>query len=208
MAKLMSKNQRAPNPRHFAYVEEYCTGAVSGKPFNRYRAALAAGYAPSSAQQHSVHLMKMPHIQEMIAIRMKELHMSKEEVLTQITNIARDADISSVLRIKETQLPGSDDKTPGPVLRRLDIDPDAVLANGHLIKSFKYDSNGNPSVELHDRHSALRDIGKAHGLFKDGVELSGPNGGAIPVEMTFKFVRPPSPNDLPLVDTNLIESGE
>src|SRR5690606_38381780 len=101
--------------------------------------------------------------------------MSAEEVLSRFSDIAR-AQVGDILTQNHS---GS-----------LVIDPEEVLKLRHVVKSFTYDSNGNPKIEFYDAHQALRDIARVRGIMKDGLEVSGPGGGAVPVSMTVQFVRP------------------
>lgn len=52
------------------------------------------------------------------------------------------------------------------------IDMDAVAAKGHLLKKLSWTKSGL-QVELYDAQAALEKLGKAHGLFRDRVDLSG-----------------------------------
>ena len=58
----------------------------------------------------------------------------------------------------------------------------------------KDDGSQRIKVKLHDKRAALMDIGKHLGMFRDKVEISGPDGGAIQVKKQ--------------VDVNLLDSDE
>lgn len=53
-----------------------------------------------------------------------------------------------------------------------------------LIKKYTLDDKGKVSIELYDAHAAAVDIGKMHGLFVDRHEVSGPDGGPVPLQVT------------------------
>ncbi len=50
------------------------------------------------------------------------------------------------------------------------------------------EKNGEPKVrfKLHDKRAALSDLGKHFGLFKDKLEVSGPDGGPIKTQNSFE----------------------
>lgn len=174
-----------PNPiqllrkeQHRLFVEEYCTGAKLGKPFNAVKAAEAAGYA--SPEGYSPRLSAREDIRAAIAYRLSQLTMSKEEVLARFTALAK-SEVGEVLE-------------RDPLTGVFKINPDKLESNKKFLKSFGYDSNGNPKYEFHDAHAALRDLAKAHGLFRDETTA----GGNVTVNMTINFVLPgQAPGQLP-----------
>lgn len=164
--------------KHRVFVDEYCTGRRLGKPYNQTRAAEAAGYAKPDVQ--AVRIMKREDIRAAISWQMAQLTMPKEEVLKRFTDLAR-SEVGEVL-VKD-ELTG--------IFR---IDPDALERNKKFLKSFGYDSNGNPKYEFHDAHAALRDLAKAHGIFRDETVA----GGNVTVNLTINFVLPgQAPGQLP-----------
>jgi phage terminase small subunit len=54
----------------------------------------------------------------------------------------------------------------------------------HLIKKYTLDEKGKVSIELYDAQAALVVHAKHHGLLVERHELSGPGGGAIPLQFT------------------------
>jgi hypothetical protein len=156
-----------------AFVEEYCTGARSGRPFNQTRAAEVAGYVPGALQQRGYELMKNPLIKAAIAERLDEISMPKEEIVARLTNIAR--------------------SEPGNLVT-VDESGQVRFATGELeklkpyIKSFTFDSNGMPKIEFYDSMAALTQLAKIRGL-SAGDGVGGMFAGAT-VNLQINFVAP------------------
>lgn len=161
-----------PNDGMRAFVEEYCTGAVSGKKFNKTRAAAVAGYA--EPQPTSQRLYSRDDVKAAINWRLNQLVMTNEEIVARLNSIAQ-MDLSDIV-----------DTSTGHVKFNME----KLAEVKHLIKGFKYDSNGNPVLEFHDPHAALKDLMKVRGMGKEGLEISGPGGGAVPVQLQVNFVAP------------------
>jgi len=154
------------------FADEWLTGAHTGKRFNGVKAYEYAGYKLDvvNPSANPSKLLRHPDVAEYIRKRMDEYAMSAEEVLLRFTAIAR-SEVGDVVKI-------------GPN-GHLMIDPEAVLENKEFIKSFGFDSNGNPKVEFHDALAALRDIARIKGQFKDGLELSGAGGAPVTMQVVF-----------------------
>lgn len=167
------------NHRMKLFADEWLTGAHTGKQFNGRAAYEYAGYSlpASNPSANASKLLRHPDVQEYIKQRMDEHAMSATEVLLRFTEIAR-AEIGDVVTV-ETRPDGK------PMLV---IDPEKVAENKRFIKQVGFDSNGNPKIEFHDSMAALRDIARVRGMLKDGIELSGPGGSAVPVAMSVQFV--------------------
>jgi hypothetical protein len=180
--------QALASDRQRRFVEDYCTGKWSGETLNPTASGKAVGFADES---YGRALRWKPHIRAAIEARLAELTMGKNEVLARITKIA-EGDIGEVV----TQGPNG----------QLRLDPDAVMERRHLIKSFSFDSNGNPKVEFFDPQAALRDLGKAHGIFKEGLDVG--LSGAVAVHMTINFVVSHGGAPAPLGEQPALGSGE
>lgn len=154
------------------FVEEYCTGERFGKPFNKTRAAEAAGYAEPSSQGH--HVYARPEVKAAIQWRLNQLVMTNEEIVARLNRLAT-GELGEVV------------DTSGTYPK---YDMEWLKKNKDLIKGFKLDSNGNAVIEFHDPHAALKDLMKVRGMGKEGLEISGPGGGAVPVQLQVNFVAP------------------
>lgn len=150
-------------PRQQRFIEEYpvdCNGAG---------AARRAGYSgnPGALATVAHQLLTNCDIRAAIDERLERLSMPAEEALKRLTDWGR----ASV----EPFINGyTEDGEP-----ILDLSTERAQANMHLVKRVKYDANGNLVLELHDQMAAVVHISKAHGLFVDRVEHSGPDGGPI-----------------------------
>jgi phage terminase small subunit len=149
------------NTKQTVFVEEYL------KCWNSSEAARRAGYNGRSNQIGS-RLLTNVDIKAEIDARIAELKMSTDEVLVRLADQARGshADFTEV-NLRED----------------LKDHPKAHLVKT-VISDVYEDSKGKIHhklrFELYDAQAALVHIGKAHGLFADRVEHSGPGGGPIP----------------------------
>jgi hypothetical protein len=115
--------------------------------------------------------------------------MPEAEILARLTRIARGS-IADVLRLPaappERQRQAGDAAGEGdPVASAEAWSLDLVKAQEtgaiDLVKSIKEGKYG-PEVELYSAHEALRDLAKIRGMTIDRKEISGPGGGAIPLQ--------------------------
>jgi phage terminase small subunit len=143
--------------------------------WNATEAARRAGYSKKTANRIGPELLHMPAVAEAIQARIDERAMSADEVLTRLAEQARGsmADFLSVgLEIKNGQV---DD---GAII---DLSKANDLDKLHLIKKLSKTKEGW-QIELYDAQAALVQLGRHHAIFIDRNEISGPNGGPIPVE--------------------------
>lgn len=188
-----------------AFVEAYL------RSWNATQAAIAAGYSERTAGSQGHELLKIPEIDAAIKRRLTELTMSPDEVLTRLTEHAR-ADMGiffkpieewtffplpsyEILDAKEVLEPSENGKEPEKricyLARHVAIDVERLLDPQHsrLIDKFKDSPKDGISLELHDALGALRLLGQKHGLFKERTEITGPDGGPVPVK-TYVTVSP------------------
>lgn len=95
------------------------------------------------------------HIQAYLKAKLDEMAMPANEVLTRLSEQAS-ADMSDFLEFKE-----------GIKLPYLDLKTANEKGLLRLVKKFKYNSEGQPEIELYDAQAALVHLGKAHGLFNN-----------------------------------------
>ena len=173
MGSITAVNQIKPKQQAFA--DEYLTGEKSGKAFNGFAAARAVGYP----EQYASRLLRHPAVTAYIKEKLDLISMSTTEILMRFSDIAR-GEVGEVVTLR----------TLDNGAQVLDIDPVKVVEKRRLIKGFSFDSNGNPKVEFHDPMDALKQVARIRGMLKDGLEVSGPGGGAVPVAMQVHFVMP------------------
>lgn len=131
--------------------------AYASNGFNATRAATSAGYSPKSAYSQGQRLLRDVEVAAEISRLLADQVMSRDEALAAMSDMAR-ADIDDFLTV-----PGT--------FPYVDLEKARALGKTHLIKKVKVRGDGGMEIELYDRQSAVRDIGKHHGLWKDGVEI-------------------------------------
>lgn len=130
------------------FVEEYL------RCWNATEAAKRAGYSPRTARSQGQRLLTNVDIQAAIKARLAEKAMWADEVLLRLAEQAR-AEYAAYFNADGT----------------VDLARMLQDGKGHLIRGTKWDRNNNLTVEFYDAHTALVDIGKHLGLFKDGVQV-------------------------------------
>lgn len=154
----------ALNTRQEKFINHYI---VCG---NATRAAIDAGYSERTARTQGSFLLTNPDIQAEISRRMAEEAMSANEVLWRLGRQAR-ADLGDLItgsgdnltidieRAREWGLTDLLKKVTQRIQRRSTDD--------ETVETITF------TVELHDAQAALKEIGRAHKLFTDGLDVSG-----------------------------------
>lgn len=134
----------------------FCEAYVSNG-FNGAKAAITAGYAAASARQTASRLLTNADIEAEISRLLADQVMGRDQALAAMSDMAR-ADIDDFI-----SLPGT--------FPYIDLDKARALGKTHLIKKIKVRGDGGMEIELYDRQTAVRDIGKHHGLWKDDIAI-------------------------------------
>lgn len=136
------------SPKRRRFVEAYL------QAWNAAEAARQAGYR-GRANMIGERLMRDERIQAAIAARIKQVAMAADEVLVRLAQQARN---ESAMYVRK-------DGT---------IDLGRLIADGksHLIKATKWDRQGRLVVEFYDAQAALVQLGRAHRLFVDQVDMT------------------------------------
>jgi len=160
-------------PQHKIWADTYALTK------NKRRASEAAGASPNTLDQYGYVVYRRPDVKAYLDACFRESTMSAREVLERLNEVAT-LDISLVCTLTESGI--------------LMIDGKKIIEMGYgrYLKSAGFDSNGNPKYEFLDPQAALLAIGRAHKLFGDSNTLSGPDGGAVPMEMRIVFVDAPA----------------
>lgn len=152
---MYNVGEMALSNKQKAFIEEYL------HDFNATQAAIRAGYSKKTARQIGQQNLSKLYIKEAIQSRLEELHMSADEALTRMADIARGdlgeyvndfgmIDISEMRKAGKTHL-----------IKR--IKTKTVIVNGE-----KDDTETHiQDVELYPADGALRDVLKIHGKYKD-----------------------------------------
>lgn len=184
----MSEEKRKPiNRRQRLFIEAYlCNG------FNATKAAIAAGYSERSARSIGAENLTKPDILAELETYLAEISLSREEILTRLADLAR-ADFANLLTVKEVPdlsailAQGEQSKpaegterppVPMTTVAELDLLKAVQASQTYAIESVEYGKYGL-KVKLHDKLKALELAGRAKGLFREKVEVTGRNGGPI-----------------------------
>ena len=138
------------------FVEEYLID------LNATQAAIRAGYSPKTAKDIGCENLAKPNISDAIDKAMAER--------SRRTGINQDRILLELARIGLAKITDVVDPDTGKIL------PDASDDDLACIQSIKIKPNEfgtEREVKLYDKKSALVDLGKHLGLFKDKVELGG-----------------------------------
>lgn len=138
------------------FVEEYLID------LNATQAAIRAGYSPATAKEIGCENLTKPNISAAISQAMAER--------SRRTGINQDRVLQELARIGFAKI--TDVVDPDTARIRSDASDDDLAC----IQSIKIKPNEfgtEREVKLYDKKSALVDIGKHLGLFKDKMELSG-----------------------------------
>lgn len=161
-------------PKQARFVEEYLID-LNGK-----QAAIRAGYAPKAAEVQASQLLSNPkvaaYLQERKAKLAAKLEITQERVLNELAKVGF-ANMADYMRAGANGDPYLD-------FSKLTRDQAAALSEV-TVEDF-VDGRGDDArdvrrvkFKLADKLGALDKLGRHLGLFKDRVELSGPNGGPV-----------------------------
>ncbi|MBC2659797.1 terminase small subunit [Pseudomonas sp. MSSRFD41] len=171
----------ALTPKQQRFVDEYLID------LNGTQAAIRAGYSERTARQiadqNMSKLVIKAEIQKRMKSRSERTEITQDMVLRELAKIGF-SDIRKVVRWGETMVrmvdsdgEGPDDMVPYHGLALIDsteVDDDTAAAIAEVSQG-----RDGLKVKLHDKKGALVDIGRHLGMFKDKVEMSGPNGAPL-----------------------------
>lgn len=156
-----------------AFVDAYV------ESLNATDAARRAGYQGTYESLRVIGSQNLTkkHVREAIDRKLETRTLHSNEVLSRLGDQARGipADCFKVY--------GNEDDG-----YRIGVDFDKLREYGlmHLIKKLSYDRDGRPVVEFYDAQSALVHVGRAFGLFKDGLDLT---SGGKPLDQAIVIVK-------------------
>lgn len=169
--KLTEKQKR--------FVDEYLID------LNATQAAIRAGYSEKTANRIAEQNLSKPAIQEYLQGRMKDrekrTEIKQDEVLQELAKIGF-SNIKDFLEFKTAKgVVGYDKETGEEIIDwRVNLAvKDSAEIDGSLIAEISISKDGTFKFKLHDKMSALDKIGRHLGMFKDKMELTGKDGGAI-----------------------------
>lgn len=164
-------------PRQRAFIVEFL------KDRNGTQAAIRAGFAPKSAAVAASRLLRHAKVKAFLAARVAKVEREAMEVSAERTllELARLAYVD----------PGQFYDEKGHLRLVHDIPEDARRAL-HGMETFEeFEGFGEErtkagdvrKVRWHDKRAALADLAKIQGLLREKVEVGGPNGGPLVVEI-------------------------
>jgi hypothetical protein len=162
----MSESERKLTNKQRLFIDYYL------QSFNASDAARKAGYSESRARITGSELLSDSNISEQIKARLDEVHMSAEEALKLLADIAR-GDMARMMDI-------------GSMGFNIDMKRAQELGLTKLIKRVKQKTTTfiakkeseedrevtELEVELYDALGAIRDVLKVHGKFTDRVDVT------------------------------------
>jgi len=164
------------------FVQEYLVD------LNATQAAIRARYSAKTAEQQASRLLSNVKVQEAIQKAMgqreKRTEITQDRVLQELAKIGF-ANITDYLKVDGSDYQAGIEEDGSPIMRRgkyVDIfETDNInRAKMDAVSEIKQTKEGI-SLKLHDKVSALEKIGRHLGMFKDKVELTGKDGGALQV---------------------------
>lgn len=147
---------------------------------NATQAAIRAGYSAKTAEVQGPRLLGNVRVALAIqagqAVRSERTRISADAVLNELSKIGY-ANMLDYICVNSEGTAGID-------LSNLTREQAAAITE--LTSEDTYDAKGNLTrrnkIKLADKRAALVDIGRHLGLFKDRVEITGKDGGAVQVE--------------------------
>ncbi|MBZ9939153.1 terminase small subunit [Mesorhizobium sp. BR1-1-16] len=169
------------NPRHEAFAQALAKGQSATEAYQ------TAGYAESrsAASRLSTNVNVVARVADIQEKAATKVGVTIERVVTELAKIGF-ANMLDYMR-------AGPDGDPYLDFSRLTEGQAAALAEV-TVEDFK-DGRGDDArdvrrvkFKLHDKRAALVDLGKHLGMFKDRVEVSGPNGGPIQSEVSARDI--------------------
>lgn len=160
---ILEEERKALTKRQRLFVEYYL------QYWDAQKAALAAGYAQTTARAKSYKFLRDFVIRDAIDKRIQEVALSSDEVLARLSQQAK-ANIADFLDLLEAYDPIS-----GKDIQITLIDWKEVQDRGFLIKKVKASKDGSFEIEMYDGQNALIKMGQHHKLFVEKIESTNYN---------------------------------
>jgi phage terminase small subunit len=163
-------------PAQALFVQEYLVD------LNATQAAIRAKYAPESAAVQGHRLVRKANvasaIQQAMDARAARTNVTQDRVIAELAKLGF-ANMADYMRTTSQGDPYLDlsnlSRDQSAAIAEVTVD-DYVEGRGEDARSVK-----RVRVKLADKRAALVDIGRHLGMFRDKIEMSGPNGGPIPL---------------------------
>ena len=174
-------------PKQTRFVEEYLLD------LNATQAAIRAGYAESGARTEGARLLANADISAAIdkamAQRSMRTNITQDQVLRELARIGF-VDIRKVVTWTNGASGFDEDEAEETGEVRISVANFVMLTpsdeidaeTAAAISEISQTKDGALKVKLHDKRAALVDLGRHLGMFKDKVEVTGKDGGAIEID--------------------------
>lgn len=163
----MSEDKPKLTRKQQVFIAEYC------RCFNASEAARRAGYSEKTAYSIGSRLLKDVEVSAAIQAKLAEIHMSADEALKLMADIAR-GDVAQLMDVTPMGFNMDMSKAKEQGLTRL-IKKVKQKTVTHIAKSESDEDREvvELEVELYDAQAAIRDVLKVHGKFADKVKIEG-----------------------------------
>lgn len=174
-------------PKQEAFVREYLID------LNATQAAIRAGYAESGARTEGARLLANADISAAIdkamAQRSMRTNITQDQVLRELARIGF-VDIRKVVTWTNGASGFNEEEAEETGEVRISVANFVMLTpsdeidaeTAAAISEISQTKDGALKVKLHDKRAALVDLGRHLGMFKDKVEVTGKDGGAIEID--------------------------
>ncbi len=195
------------NARHERFAQEIANGVGAADAY------VTAGFKPNAGNARALRstqavskrvqalLEEREHIHsEAVKKAIEKTGISIGRVLEELAKIGF-SDIRKAVRWKSARITEEDNPDGGDVLvikttvnnlveiiGSEDVDDETAAAIAEISQNDK----GGLRIKLHDKRGALVDIGRHLGMFKDNLQVSGPNGGPVRFERIERVIVDPA----------------
>ena len=147
----------------------------NGVKYYRTQAAISAGYSPKTAYSIGAELLKKTEIEHAISQRLRETAMGADEVMMRLAEHARGNIDDYLADDGQFNLSKARKANKTGLIKKL-----KTKRTTWILDDIEYVTT-EVEFELYDAQSALQLIGKHHRLFVDKTEITGEDGGQIPI---------------------------
>lgn len=174
-------------PKQEAFVREYLID------LNATQAAIRAGYSAATAYSQGQRLLKdvevAAAIEKAMAERSMRTNITQDQVVRELARIGF-VDIRKVVTWTNGSAGFDEDEAEETGEVRISVANFVMLTpsdeidaeTAAAISEISQTKDGALKVKLHDKRAALVDLGRHLGMFKDKVEVTGKDGGAIEID--------------------------
>ncbi len=161
----MSEEKKPLTRKQQVFIDEYLLC------FNGAEAARRAGYSEKTARTIAANLLAEVNISEQIQARLSEIHMSADEALKRLADMAR-GDIGQFMdRLGSLDIQAAREAGITPLIKK--------IKQRTITKIGKSDTDDDTEIhdleiELYDAQAAIDKILKVHGKYKDVGSLENP----------------------------------